>query len=96
MRGDVADRLSAELQRWVVVVGTGMLDEEQGRGYWLTGFLAHNVAVDEGLQVVVAVVFDAGGVEDGLYVGEILLSATTGFIVNYADTLFASLRIGNA
>ena len=69
MRGDVADRLTAELQRWVVVVGTGMLDEEQGRGYRLTGLLAHDVAVDEGLQVVVAVVFDAGGVEDGLYVG---------------------------
>ena len=91
--GDVGDGFAAEFQRGVVAFGSSVLDEEQGGGYGLIGGLAHDVAVDEGLQVVVAVVLDVVGVEDGLDVGQVFLAKGTGLVVDDADTVAACLGI---
>ena len=41
-------------------------------------------------------VVDAGGVEDGLYVGQILLAAPAGLVVDHADALAAGGGVGDA
>lgn len=69
--GHIVDGVSAELQDGVVVVGSGMLYEEQGWGYWRCRVLrAHYAAIEEGLQIVVAVVGQALLLENGVYIGQ--------------------------
>ncbi len=73
---DVSDGGFPEFQRRVVVVSTGMLNEEQtGRNGELSApaLLAcyrrdariENKGVEDGLEVVVAMIFDVFGIEDG-------------------------------
>ena len=92
---DVANGFLAEFEHWVVVVGTGMLDEEQGRAYGSLGLAGHDVAVEEGLEVVVAVFLDVGGVEDGVDIGQGFQAAGTGLIVYDSDVILACFWIGH-
>lgn len=63
-----------------------MLYEEQRRGNGGGGLAAaHDVGIEQGLQVVVAVVVDAGGVEDGIQVGQGLEVAAARLVVDDAD-----------
>ena len=73
-----------------------MLDEEQGRRDGLLPMLADYVAVEEGLEVVVAVVGDLGGVEDGIDVGQGTEMTGSGLVVDDTDAFFASGRVGDA
>ena len=94
--GDVGDRLSADDERGIVVLGSGVLDEEQGRRDGLLPVLADDVAVEEGLEVVVAVVGDLGGGEDGIDVGQGTEMAGSGLVVDDTDAFFATDGIGDA
>ena len=82
-----------------------MLDEEQGGGdgrgignrdSGLMRALGDDDAVEEGLEVVVAVVGDIGGIEDGGDIGEVLQSAGACLVIDDADTVLACLGVGDA
>ena len=92
---DVANGFFAEFEYGVVVVGSGMLDEEQGWADGALGFAGHDVAVEEGLEIVVAVFLDVGGVEDGVDIGQGFQAARASLIVYDSDEVFASFRIGH-
>ena len=69
--GYVVDGVFAELERRVVVLASCMLDEEQGGRYCIVAGilfcrLAHNSAVEHGLQIVVAVLRNVEWVEHTL------------------------------
>ena len=56
-----------------------MLDEEQGRGNCLILRLeSDDMAVEEGLQIIVTMVFKAFLGKDGIYISKGLESSTTG------------------
>ena len=93
--GNVGDGLTGECQRRIVVIRAGMLDKEQGRGYRQIGFAADDMAVEEGLQVIVAMTGDVGGVENGIDVRKVFLSMESRFIVNHAYAFKTGLRVGN-
>ena len=67
-----------------------MLDEEQGGRDGLRGLLRHDVTVEEGLEVVVAVLLNVGRVEDGVDIGQRFQAAGARLVVDHADALFAS------
>ena len=92
---DVADGLPAKLQDGVVALGSGVLDEEQGRRDGCVGMiLGHDDGVEHGLQVVVGVVFEALLTEHGVDVGQWLEAVGTGLVVDDADVV-ASIGIGH-
>ena len=66
---DIGDRLSADDQRGIVTLGSGMLDEKQSRTHRLGMFLTNDVTVEESLEVIIAVVGNLGGVEDSIDIG---------------------------
>ena len=69
-----------------------MLDEEQGRGNGLILRLeSDDMAVEEGLQVIVTMVFQTFLGKDGIYISKGLESSTTGLIIDYAN-LFLSIQ----
>ena len=49
VNGDIGDGLSADDERGVVALGSGMLDEKQSRTHGLSMFLTNDVAIEEGL-----------------------------------------------
>ena len=58
--------------------------------------LADDMAVEKGLEIIVAVVGNLCGIEDSLDVGHGTEMTGTGLVVDDADTFFATDRIGNA
>lgn len=94
--GDVSDGFAADDERGIVALGTGMLDEEQGGAHGLRLIQADDVAVEEGLKVVVAVVGNLGRVEDGVDVGHGPEVAGAGLVVDDADAVEACLWVDNA
>ena len=66
-----------------------MLNKEQGRGYgYVLGFESDNMTIEESLQIIVAMVFQALLGKDGLYIGKGLESTATGFIVYHTYLFF--------
>ena len=96
MDGNICDRLTADDECGIIAFGTCMLDEKQRRAYWLFPFLADDVAVEEGLEVIIAVVGNLGWVEDCIDVRHGLRTAGTGLVVDYTDALLAADRVGDA
>ena len=64
-----------------------MLDEQQGGRDGLAALAADDVGIEDGLQVVVAVVVNLRGVEDGIHVGHGLQPAAARLVVDHADAL---------
>ena len=94
--GDVGDGITTDDKRGVIAIGSGMLDEEQRWRDGLRLMLADDMAVEEGLEIIVTVVGNLGGIEDGLGVGHGTEMTGTGLVVDDADTFFATDGIGNA
>ena len=91
----VADRLLVELQDGVVALGSGVLDEEQGRRDGRIGMIVcHDDSVEHGLQVVVGVVFEALLAEHSVDIGQRLETVGAGLVVDDADVV-ASLSISH-
>ena len=88
--GDVVDGLFAQTEGGVVVVAAGMLDEEQaGTDGLAFGGGADDVRVEEGLEIVVAMVLQTFWGEDGIDVGEGFQPVAAGLVVDNADALGA-------
>ena len=65
-----------------------MLDKEQGRCHRnVLGILPDNVAVKEGLQVIVAMVLQILLSKDGINIGQGLEALATCFIIYYTDLI---------
>lgn len=82
---DVADRLAADDERRVVCLACGVLDENEcrGDGGWILG---ENGGVEQGLEVVVGVLFgDIDGVENLLDGVNVFHGFAAGFVVDDAD-----------
>lgn len=94
--GDVADGLSADDERGVVALGSGMLDEKQRRTHGLSMFLTNDVTIEEGLEVVIAVVGNLGRVEDRIDIGHGTEMTGTGLVVDDTDAFLAADGIGDA
>ena len=96
---DVVDGLFGETEGGVVVVNACMLDEKQRRAYLVIRTvhfqlstlhrLADDITVEEGLEVVVAMVFQTLWVEDGIDISERLQTAAACLVVDDADALLA-------
>jgi hypothetical protein len=94
--GDVGDGLAADDECGVIALGSSMLDEEQ---QWTHGFcmmLADDMAVEEGLKVVVAVVGNLRGVEDGIDVWHGTEMTNSCLVVDDADTILACGGVSDA
>ena len=86
--GDVGDWRLAEDKGGVIVVSAGMLDEQQTGAHRYIRTVYHT-SVEEGLEVVVTVMADVGGVEDGGDVGEGSWTVVAGFVVDDTDSFCA-------
>ena len=81
-----------------------MLDEKQSRTHgrvyrWqfkLCSLLPNDVTIEEGLEVVIAVVGDLGGIEDGIDIGHRTEMTGTGLVVDDTDAFLAADGIGDA
>ena len=74
----------------VIIIGTCMLDEEQGRRHGnLLGLESDDVAVKEGLQVIIAMVFQILLRKDSVNIGQGLEPTTTGLIVYHPNLIVA-------
>ena len=93
---DIGDGLSADDQRGIVALGSGMLDEKQSRTHRLGMFLTNDITVEEGLEVIIAVVGNLGGVEDSIDIGHRTEMAGTGLVVDDTNALLAADGIGDA
>lgn len=70
----------------IIVVGACMLDEEKGWGNGDVLRLApDNMAVEEGLQVIITVFLQILLGKDGIHIGQWFEPATAGFVVDYTD-----------
>ncbi len=88
---DIKDGLAAKTQHGVVVLGTGMLDEEQRRGYRQGRMTAgHDDGVEHGLQVVVGMLFQEFGTENGIDIRQRFHAVGTGLVVNDTDKVVAA------
>ena len=96
VNGDVGDGLAADDECGVVALGSGMLDDEQQRTHGFRMMLADDMAVEEGLKVVVAVVGNLRGVEDGIDVWHGTEMTSSCLVVDDADTILARDWVGNA
>ena len=92
----VEDGRAPETEGGVVVVGRGMLDEQQGGRDGSVGRqsvaraqlqAAHIVGIEQRLQVVVRMVVDVLGLEDGVDVGHGLQLARPRLVVDDTDAL---------
>ena len=103
VNGDIGDGLSADDERGVVALGSGMLDEKQSRTHgrvyrWqfkLCSLLPNDVTIEEGLEVVIAVVGNLGGIEDGINIGHRTEMTGPRLVVDDTDALLAADGIGD-
>ena len=72
-----------------------MLDEEQGRRHRIVGLEPDNMAIEEGLQVIIAMVFQILLIEDGIDIGKGLESSTACFVVDDTN-LIGTIRQYNS
>ena len=93
---DIGDGISADNQRGIVALGSGMLDEKQSRTHRLSMFLTNDVTIEESLEVIVAVVGNLGGIEDSVDIGHRTEMTGTSLVVDDANALLAADGIGNA
>ena len=104
IRRNVGNALLAETKHGVVVVGTGVLDEEQGGGHLklclklarfglgrITLLATDDIRIDKGLEVVVGMLVDVLGQEDGVNIGQGLQATTASLVVYHADGSVAEL-----
>ena len=75
MDGYVGDGFTTDDKRGIIAIGSGMLDEEQRWRYGLRPMLADDMAVEEGLEIIVTVVGNLGGIEDSLDVTQEVTSS---------------------
>ena len=87
---DVVDVFAANHERGIVIHIAGMLDEKHGWTYGLGSFLADDVAVEEGLEVIVAVIGNLGWIENGINVGQWAEMSCASLIVDDAYAVFAA------
>ena len=92
--GDVGDGCFTEDEGGVVILRAGVLDEQQTGGDGAHPLFLIYDSIEEGLEVVVAVVADVGGVENGSDIGEGLGMVVAGLVVDDTDS-FCAVREGN-
>ena len=81
----VADRLLAQFQHGVVVLGPRVLDEQQGGRDRTPALAADNVRIDKRLQIVVRVLADVLRLEYGVHIGQRLHLLAARLVVHHAD-----------
>ena len=92
--GDVGDGCLSEDEGGVVVVGACVLDEQQTGRDGICCLPHIYDGIEEGLEVVVAMISYIGGVEDRGDIGERLRMIVAGLVVDDTD-LFCAVRQGN-
>ena len=96
MDDDIGDGVTTDDKRRVVALGGGMLDKEYSGADGLLVLLADDVAVEEGLKIVVTMVGYLSGVEDGFDVWHWLQTTGTGLVVDHPYALLSAGSVGDA